>query len=109
MSEKSFILEGTDDNLALIAQTIEPNQLHVLDLSYFSDVTDAGLQIIARFTNLTELHLDVCMEMTDKGLQHLAELTELKELNLSWFLVGAIISLMQAYRNYNKHCLIAAL
>ena len=46
-----------------------------------TQVTDAGLAVLARFTNLTRLHLDRT-RVTDAGLHQLAGLTRLEYLNL---------------------------
>jgi hypothetical protein len=68
----------SDADMLLLAKLAE--QILWLDMSQ-SNISDKGLQPIARFKNLTRLSLDNTA-VTDAGLKHLASLTNLRYLNL---------------------------
>ncbi len=74
----------TDEHLHLLAPISE--QLRWLNLAR-TDVSDAGLGILARFHNLTRLHLENT-PIGDAGLKHLRTLTNLEYLNLYGTTVG---------------------
>ena len=74
----------TDAHLHLLAPIAE--QLRWLNLAR-TDVSDAGLGILARCHNLTRLHLENS-RIGDAGLKHLRNLTNLEYLNLYGTNVG---------------------
>ncbi|HIC00395.1 TPA: hypothetical protein EYO63_11910 [Candidatus Poribacteria bacterium] len=67
-----------DEHLSLLTPVAE--QLSWLNLSK-SKVSDAGLELLAKFTNLKRLHLENT-EIGDAGLTHLKSLPNLEYLNL---------------------------
>jgi hypothetical protein len=72
----------TDDFLEVIAKSEISQKLNNLDLSYNSEITDAGLKYLGSLENLIELDLKDCEKITDEGLKYLGSLKNLKKLNL---------------------------
>jgi len=68
-------------------------RLESLRLAYCQEITDAGLEPLARLTRLKHLNLGVYpgnSKLTDRGLAHLSGLTNLRELYLTDMPVTAV-------------------
>jgi mono/diheme cytochrome c family protein len=73
-------VRATFDDKQLAALEVIAPQVLWLDLSG-TQITDAGLAVVARFPNLTRLHLNRT-SITDAGITHVARLSHLEYLNL---------------------------
>jgi serine/threonine protein kinase len=76
--------EGSNSNLARIADLAGLTALQSLNLLFCRWLTDRGLVHLKGLTALKELNLVGCWWITDRGLAHLKGLTALEELDLSY-------------------------
>ena len=67
----------TNDSLRYIPEGVE-----ILDLSYASKISDAGLQHLRRLGNLRVLKLHYCHGIRDHGLDHIAQCHSLTHLDV---------------------------
>lgn len=76
----------TDKGLAVVGQHLR--ELVTLEMAMdemddFDDVTDTGIEHVARLPNLTSLDIDRRNEISDEGVKHLARLPQLTTLYLT--------------------------
>jgi Leucine Rich repeat len=71
----------TDSGLAQLSKLDLP-ELKTLSLGYCDNITDTGLNYVARMRSVTWLSLEVCPRITDAGLKSLVTMTNLTGLDV---------------------------
>lgn len=76
-------VDGINDADQILAEIAKLKSLQTLNLSYWTQITDAGLEKIGNLPTLERLNLLSCVKITDKGVLALGKLSNLRILCLS--------------------------